>query len=680
MTATANPLLQPWPAPYGLPPFAQIAPEHYQPAFLAAMAEHLGELDAIASTAAPVDFANTALALDRAGRSLQRIALLFNNMAAAETSPALQAAEQVVAPLLAGHEARVLQHAGVFARLDDLHRHRHDLGLDAEQVRLVERFHLDYCLAGARLAEPERNRAAAIAMELAGLCTNFTQNVLADESENGLWLTQSDLVGLPAGLISAARQAATQRGKPDSWLITLSRSLVVPFLTQSPRRDLREQAWRLWMERGRLRADRDNLKVANQILALRTELAALHGCATYADHALRDTMAAQPAAVTTLFDRVWRPAVGKAQAEREALQAAAAELGEPADLQAWDWRYLAEKVRAARFAIDDAEVKPYFSLERMIEAAFACAQRLFGVTFSEVAGVALYHPDARLFEVRREGDLVGLFISDNFARPTKRGGAWLNEYRYQSVAGGRVLPVVGNHNNFNKPDADQAALLSLDDVRTLFHEFGHGLHGLLSQSTYQRLACTRVLKDFVELPSQLFEHWALEPVVLMEHGRHVHTGEPMPQALLDKVLAARKFGQGLETVEYTLSAYLDMALHTRTDGGTLDIAAVERQLMADLGVPAGIFGRHRPAHFLHLFSGPDYAAGYYVYMWAELLEADAYEAFTEVGDPFDRAVADRLYRHVYSAGNRAAPGDAFRAFRGRDPDPGAMLRKRGLGG
>ncbi|MBM4343218.1 MAG: M3 family metallopeptidase [Deltaproteobacteria bacterium] len=680
MTTPANPLLQPWPEPHGLPPFAAIAPEHYEPALRSAMAEHLAELDAIAADPAPPDFENTALALDLAGRALQRIALLFNNMVAAETSPALQAAEQAVAPLLAGHEARVLQHAGVFARLDDLHGRRRDLGLDVEQVRLVERFHLDYCLAGARLAEPQRNRAAAIAMELAGLCTTFTQNVLADESENGLWLTEGDVAGLPAGLVSAARQAAAQRGRPDGWLITLSRSLVVPFLTQSPRRDLREKAWRLWMDRGRLRTDRDNHQVANKILALRNELAALHGCATYADHALRDTMAATPAAVTALFDRVWRPAVAKALAERQALQTAAAELGEPADIEAWDWRYLAEKVRASRFAIDDAEVKPYFSLERMVQAAFACAQRLFGVSFTEVAGAELYHPDARLFEVHRGGARMGHFISDNFARPTKRGGAWMNEYRYQSVAGGRVLPLVGNHNNFNKPDAGQPALLSLDDVRTLFHEFGHGLHGLLSQSNYQRLACTRVLKDFVELPSQLFEHWAIEPAVLAEHALHAQTGEPMPAALLERVLAARKFGQGLETVEYTLSAYLDMGLHTRTDGGTLDIAAFERQLMADLGVPDGIFGRHRPAHFLHLFSGPDYAAGYYVYMWAELLEADAFEAFTEAGDPFDPVVAERLHRHVYSAGNRHAPGAAFRAFRGRDPDPGAMLRKRGLGG
>ena len=665
-----------------MPPFAAIQPDQFEPALRAAMAEHLAELDGIAANPAPVDFDNTALALDLAGRALQRVALLFNNLVAAETSPALQAVEQVAAPLLAGHEARVLQHAGVFARLDNLHNRRQSLGLNAEQLRLVERQHLDYCLAGARLAGPERERerAAAIAMELAGLCTTFTQNVLADEAENGLWLTQADLAGLPQGLVSAARQAAAQRGNPDGWLITLSRSLVVPFLTLSPNRALREQAWRMWVERGRLRPERDNLQVANHILGLRAELAALHGCAHYAEFALRDTMAGTAGAVTALFDRVWLPAVAKAQAERDALQREAAALGEPADIQAWDWRYLAEKVRAARFAIDDATVKPYFALDKMVQAAFACAQRLFGVTLSEVDGPTLYHPDARLFEVHRGGERIGVFVADNFARPTKRGGAWMNEYRYQSLAGGRVLPIVGNHNNFNKPDAGQPALLSLDDVRTLFHEFGHGLHGLLSQTNYQRLAGTRVLKDFVELPSQLYEHWALEPAVLAEFALHDQTGEPMPAAQLDRVLAASKFGQGLETVEYTLSAYLDMDLHTRSDGATLDIAAFEQQRMAELGVPDGIVARHRPAHFLHLFSGPDYAAGYYVYMWAELLEADAYEAFTEVGNPFDPAVAERLFRHVYSAGNRAAPGEAFRAFRGRDPDPGAMLRKRGLGG
>lgn len=679
MSHPTNPLLTPWDGPYGLPPFAAIRPEHYEPAVRHAMAAHLAELDTLASQSAPADFANTALAFDRGGALLQRIALLFSNLVAAETSPALQEAERVVAPLLAGHEAAVYQHVGAFARLDDLHRRRLELGLDAEQLRLVERLHLDFCLAGAQLPEASRQRAAQIAQELSTLTTQFTQNVLADESSYELSLLPEDLAGLPDSVVSSTAQAAADRGKAGQHIVTLSRSVVVPFLTSSPRRDLRQKAWQAWVQRGQLSPDRDNLTIAQQILTLRQELAALHGLANYADFALRDTMAQRPSAVSELMQRVWGPAVQKALREAEMLKAQAQALGEPTELEPWDWRYLAEKVRSSQFAVDDSEVKPYFSLERMVEAAFDCANRLFGLTFAEQSQVQLHHPDARLFEVLKGGQLIGLFISDNFARPSKRGGAWMNEYRYQSRAGEVVLPVVGNHNNFAKPAPGQPSLLSLDDVRTLFHEFGHGLHGLLSNATYARLAGTRVLRDFVELPSQLFEHWCLDPQVLGKHARHVQTGEAISPHQVEKLLAARRFYQGVETVEYTSSALLDMALHSRADAGQLDIAAFEQAELQRLGMPHGIAPRHRPAHFLHLFSGPEYAAGYYVYMWAEVLEADGFEAFVEAGDVFDPAVAERLYRNVYSAGNTLEPGEAYRRFRGRDPDIGAMIRKRGLG-
>ncbi len=679
MTASlsTNPLLAPWTSAYGLPPFATTRAEHYEPAVRHAMARHLAELDAIAADPAPADFANTALAFDHAGAQLHHIAMVFLNLVAAESSPGLQEAERTVAPLLAGHEAAVYLHIGVFARIDSLFQRRGELALDPEQLRLLERIHLDFCLAGAQLPQAARQRAAEIASELATLTTQFTQNVLADESSFELELGAADLEGLPASVVSAAREAASQRGKAGH-LITLSRSLMTPFLVSSPRRELREKAWKAWVRRGQLNPERNNLAVAQQILVLRRELALLHGQACYADFALRDTMAQSQSAVSALLQRVWVPAVARAQQEREALRQQAATNGEPTDLQPWDWRYLAEQVRQAQFEVDDAAVKPYFSLERMLEAAFDCAHRLFGLEFVEQPGVALYHPDARLFEVRRGPELVGVFISDNYARPSKRGGAWMNEYRYQSRSGGTVLPIVANHNNFAKPAPGQPSLLSLDDVRTLFHEFGHGLHGLLSNVTYERLAGTRVLRDFVELPSQLFEHWALEPEVLTKHARHTATGEPIPQALVEKLLAARRFNQGLETVEYTSAALLDMALHSHADASTLDIEAFEKAELTRLGMPAEIVPRHRPAHFLHLFSGPEYAAGYYVYMWAEVLDADGFEAFVEAGNVFDAQVAERLWRFVYSAGNRREPGDAYRQFRGRDPAIEPMLRKRGL--
>ncbi len=674
-----NPLLAPWGEPHGLPPFAATLPAHYEPALHWAMADHVRELDAIAGRAAPADFSNTVLPFDRAGAMLRRIAMLFQNMVAAETSPALQAVERTVAPLLAGHDASVLQHPGVFARLDALMTRRDGLGLDTQQLRTLERIHLDFCLAGARLDAAGRLRALAIAQHLATLQTQFTQNVLADESAFELELTAADLQGLPDSVRAAAAQAALDRGKQGQWIITLSRSLVVPFLTHSTRRDLRQRAWQAWVRRGQLAPERDNAPVIRQILALRHELARLHGQAHFADFALHDTMARRPQAVMDLLQRAWVPALAKFDRERQALQAFVAEQGGDPDVQPWDWRHWSERMRAARHAIDDALVKPYFSLERMMQAMFDCAHRLFGITFRERQGVALYHADARMFEVHSATDgLIGVFISDNFARQSKRGGAWMNEYRYQSSVDGPVVPIVGNHNNFNKPAPGQPCLLSLDDLRTLFHEFGHGLHGLLSNVTYERLAGTRVLRDFVELPSQLFEHWALEPAVLARHAKHFETGEPIAAALVDKVLAARRFNQGFETIEYLSSALLDQALHCHPGAELGDLDAFERTELDRLGMPQQLAPRHRLPHFLHLFSGPEYAAAYYVYIWAEVLDADAYEAFVEAGDPFAPGVAARLLRSVYAAGNSLEPGAAYRAFRGRDPDIAAMLRKRGL--
>ena len=677
MTDHDNPLLAPWEAALGLPPFTAIRPEHFAPAFAQALAAHRAEIDAIAANPAEPTFENTVAALDASGRLLTRVEAAFMNLTRADTSEALQAVEREMAPRLAAHHSAIALDAALFARLDAVHARREAMGLAPEALRLVERLHRDFVLAGARLPEAGRARQAAIDERLAVLYTRFSQNVLADEAGIRLALrAEADFAGLPAWLRAAARQAAEACGEDAMGVVTLSRSLVVPFLTFSSRRDLRERAFKAWVRRGGNDGARDNRPIAREILALRQEQARLHGCASYADFALVDRMAGTPGAVASLLDKVWGPAVAKAAGEREALAAMARSLGETHAIEPWDWRYYAEKVRAARYGLDDAALKPYFSLERMQAAAFDVAGRLFGIAFRERPDIAAYHPDVRVYEVVEAGGRpVGVFLADHFARPSKRSGAWMSAWRWQS---GGVLPVIANHNNFAKAPAGEPTLLSADDVRTLFHEFGHGLHGLLSQVRYERLSGTQVLRDFVELPSQLFEHWAFEPSVLARHARHHATGESLPPAMAGALACARRFNQGFETVEYTACALVDMALHAAADPQGVDLDAFEAAELARIGMPREIVMRHRLPHFSHLFGGSGYAAGYYVYLWAEVLDADGFGAFTEAGDPFDAETAARLRRYVYSSGATLEPAQAFRAFRGRDPEVGAMLAKRGL--
>jgi peptidyl-dipeptidase Dcp len=676
---SANPLLQPWQTPFGLPPFAQIRPEHYGPAFQHAMQMHRAKADAIAQSSEPPTFDNTIAAFDRCGRDLGRIARVFFNLAASEPrrrSRPLNATSR----LGSRHYSAIHLHTTLFARIDGV-RAREQLRLTPEQQRLTERIHLDFVRAGARLSAAARTRYAAIMERLAELSTRFSQNVLADETGYRLVLRdERDLAGLPQDLRAAALAAAQERGEADLWIITLSRSLIVPFLTFSDRRDLREQAFTAWTRRGEHDGAHDNRPVAREILALRNEQARLHGYRHYADLCtLVARMAGTPEAVARLLEQVWEPAKARAAAEREALRAMALANGAQHAIEPWDWRYYAEKVRTARYRMDDAALKPYFSLERMRAAAFDTAQRLFGLRFIERPDIRAYHPDVAVFEVRgRDGGTVGLFLSDNYARPNKRGGAWMSAYRWQSRVDGETLPVIVNNNNFAKAPAGEPTLLSADDVRTLFHEFGHGLHGLLSQVTYERLSGTQVLRDFVELPSQLFEHWAFEPEVLKRHALHHATGQAIPEELIDRLKAARRFNQGFETVEYTACALVDMALHALPDADGVDITAFERAELERIGMPREIVLRHRLPHFGHLFASSGYAAGYYVYLWAEVLDADGYDAFVEAGNAFDPEVAERVRRYVYSSGGTLLPEEAYRAFRGRDPVVGPLLAQRGL--
>ncbi len=682
--AASNPLLQDWnDQPYGLPPFARIEAVHFAPAFEAALAEHRAELDRIATQAESPSFENTIAAFDRSGRLLARLEHLFYTLGASATSPELQAAQRALAAPLAAHGNAVYMHAALFKRVDALYAERQALGLSAEQLRLLERIHLDFVRAGAKLQGEAQARYAQVVERLAELHTVFGQNVLADESSYQLLLRGEDeLAGLPDFVRAAARQAAVDRGLGEdagAHVITLSRSLIVPFLSFSERRDLREQAWRAWIGRGEKDGATDNRAVAQEILTLRNEQARLHGHACYADYALADTMAGSREAVLGLLNQVWEPAKQAAAAEREQLEGMMASLDHRFPLEAWDWRFYAEKVRKARYELDDAEVKPFFSLDAMVQALFDCACRLFGLKFLAQPQVAGYHADVKVYEVQgADGRLRGIFVQDNFARPTKRSGAWMNALRWQARNGIDALPIILNNNNFAKGAPGEPTLLSFDDARTLFHEFGHGLHGLLSDVEYERLSGTQVLRDFVELPSQIFEHWINEPEVLKQHARHYKTGEPIPDALLAKIKAAELFNQGYETVRYTASALVDLAVHSRTEAQGPDITAFEAQTMADYGLPAAIGMNHRLAHFQHLFSGSSYAAGYYVYMWAEVLDADGYEAFKEAGSPFDAQVAQRLLTHIYAAGNSREPRATYRAFRGRDAQVQPMLRGRGL--
>lgn len=677
---TDNPLLQPWTGLFETPDFEGIAPHHFAPAFEVALAEHRREIEAIARDPAAPSFANTIEALERAGRSLQRVSAVFYNLCSAHTNPALQAIERDMAPVLARHRNAIHMNAALFARIDRLVEQGGALALSDEQARLLERYHTTFVRNGAALDAAGKARLAQITERLAVLGTRFAQNVLADEQTPALVLErEEDLAGLPDVLRREAAAAAAARDLPGKYVITCSRSSIEPFLQCARRRDLREAAFKAWIGRGERGGESDNRALAAEMVRLRAERARLLGFPTFAHFRLDDSMAKTPQAALSLLRTVWDPARAQALREQAALQACVHAEGGNFELAAWDWRYYAEQRRKAEFDFDDGALKPYLALERVIAAAFDTASRLFGLVFLPRKDVPVYHPDVRAWEVRRtDGRAVGLFLGDYFARPSKRGGAWMSAFRSQERLVGDVRPIIVNVMNFSPPADGAPALLSFEDARTLFHEFGHALHGLLSDVTYPTLAGTNVARDFVELPSQLFEHWLERPEILRRHAVHHATGEPMPEALLERVLAARSFNQGFAAVEYLACALADLELHLREGEAEVDITAFERAVLAQIGMPPAIAMRHRLPHFLHLFAGDAYAAGYYAYMWSEVLDADGFDAFEEAGDVFDPGVARRLHDFIYAAGNLRDPALAYRLFRGRDPTPQALLRRRGL--
>ncbi len=674
-----NPLLQAWLTPHATPPFTEIQPEHFLPAFEQAFADHAAEVAAITHDPTSPDFANTIVALERSGKLLSKVAAVFYDLVSAHSSPELLKIDSEVSLRQARHWNPILMNAVLFGRIAHLHENRAALGLTPEQMRLLERTYTRFHRAGAGLNDAAKKRMADINERLAQLGTTFSHHLLADEQAWFLELGEADRDGLPESFVAAAEAAAAERDMPGKAIVTLSRSSVEPFLKDSSRRDLREKVFRAFTARGDNGNANDNNATIVEILTLRQESARLLGYPTFAAYRLEDSMARTPQAVRDLLERVWRPARARALADRDALQALIAEEGGNFTLAPWDWRYYAEKLRRQRANFDDAAIKPYLTLDNMIAAAFDCATRLFGVTFHERKDIPVWHPDVRVWEVKDAGGKhKALFYGDYFARPSKRSGAWMTSLRDQQTLDGEVSPLVINVMNFSKGAEGKPALLSPDDARTLFHEFGHGLHGMLSNVTYPSLSGTSVFTDFVELPSQLYEHWQEQPQVLRQFARHYETGEPLPDDLLQRFLAARKFNQGFATVEFVSSALLDLEFHTQPAATSRDVAAFERKELEKIGMPAEIVLRHRPTQFGHIFSGDHYAAGYYSYMWSEVMDADAFGAFEEAGDIFDPAVAKRLHDDIYSSGGSREPDEAYVAFRGRMPEADALLRRRGL--
>jgi peptidyl-dipeptidase Dcp len=675
-----SPLLAPWTGPHGgAPPFDQVRVADFKPALLAAMAENRAELAAIAANPAPATFANTLEAMERGGRSLNRVGALFGVWTSTLNDAPTRALDQEMSPVLAAYQDEVVQNAALFARVKAVHDAADTAGLTGEQRRLVRSVYRQFARQGAALGPEAKARLAAINQRLATLYTAFRQNVLADEEGQALTLVaQADLAGLPPAVIGGAEQAAKARGLSGAWLIANTRSAMEPFLTWSSRRDLREKAFRLWTMRGDNGGAHDNNALITEILGLRAEKATLLGFPTFAHWITDDQMAKTPQAAMDLMLKVWAPAKARVAEEVAAMQALADVEAPGTVIEAWDYRYYAEKVRKAKYDLDETEIKPYLQLEKLREGMFWAAGQLYGFEFVSVTDLPVAHPDIRVFEVRRDGARAGLWYFDPYARAGKSSGAWMNEYRPQEHLTGQITPIVSNNANFVKAAPGEAILISWDDAVTLFHEFGHALHGLNSNVTYPSLAGTNVARDFVEFPSQLNERWLPTHEVLTRFALHYRTGEAMPDALVAKIRRAHTFNKGFDTVEYLASAIVDMKAHLA--GATpIEPRVFEAETLREIGMPRQIVMRHRMPHFGHIFADDGYAAGYYDYIWADTLTADAAEAFAQApGGFYDQAVARRLHDCIMSVGDTIDAGEAFRRFRGRDVTIEALMRDRGF--
>lgn len=676
-----NPMLAPWAGPYGgVPAFDKVKVEHFEPALEAGMEERLREIDAIAESTSLPTFENTIAALERSGQTMDRVQKIYSIWGGNMSTPDFQVVQRKMAPKLAALSDKIVQNEKLFQRIASIYNGPEKSRLTPEQQRLVWLHYTTFIRSGAKLNKKDKERLSEINQKLAGLFTKFSQNVLADETEQMLILDhENDLAGLPLSVKNAAAEQANEKKMPGKWVIANTRSSVDPFLTYSGKRALREKAWKMFINRGDNGDDYDNNKVITEILKLRGERARLLGYKTHAHWRLENTMAKTPEKALELMEAVWKPAIARVQEEVTDMQAFADKERAGITIAPWDYRYYAEKVRKARYDLDQNEVKPYLQLDKLRDGMFWVAGELFNFHFTPVENVPVYHPDVKVWEVKDKtsGKHVGLWYFDPYARDGKRSGAWMNAYRSQEKMDKPVTTIVSNNANFVKGKQGEPVLVSWDDATTLFHEFGHALHGLSSNVTYPSLAGTAVVRDYVEFPSQLLEHWLSTPEVLQRFALHYKTGKPIPQEIVDRIERAATFNQGFSTTEYLASALVDMKYHLSTEP-EINPDSFEKQTLAALNMPRELVMRHRSPHFSHIFSGDSYSAGYYSYLWSDVLTADAYGAFTEGGGPYDKAVAERLRKHIFSVGNTIDPAEGYRAFRGRDPKIEPLMKKRGF--
>src|SRR5437870_7508360 len=680
-----NPLLAEWEGPYGgVPPFDKVQIALFKPALEAAMTENLGEIDKIAKDPAAPTFDNTIVALERAGHTLDRVGTLYNVWSSTMSSPEFQMVQREMAPRLAAFNDKINQNEALFKRVEAIYNWAQtpagNKKLTAEQQRLVWLDYTNLVRSGAKLERPAKARLTKINQELASLFTKFSNNVLYEEDNHFITLKSEDeLKGLPQSVRDAEAASAVTKKQLGTWVIINTRSSVEPFLTYSDRRDLLEKVWRMFIMRGDNGDEHDNNATITQILQLRAERAKLLGYPTHSHWRLENAMAKTPERAMDLMMQVWKPAVARVHEEVADMQALADKEGAGIKIEPWDYRYYMERVRKVKYDLDQNEVKPYLQLDKLREAIHWIAGELFNFKFTPAPNVPVAHADIRVWEVsdKTTGKHIGLWYFDPYARAGKRSGAWMNAYRSQERVNGEITTIVSNNANFVKGKPGEPLLISWDDATTMFHEFGHALHGLNSNVTYPSLSGTAVARDYVEFPSQLMEHWLSTPEVLNRFALHYQTGKPIPQALVDRIKKSATFNQGFATVEYLAAAILDMKLHLLGDQ-KIDARAFEKEALAEIGMPHEIVLRHRLPQFLHVFSSDGYSAGYYSYLWSDVLTADAYGAFTEGGGPYDKKVADRLRKSIFSVGNTVDPAEAYRTFRGRDPKVEALMKKRGF--
>jgi peptidyl-dipeptidase Dcp len=680
-----NPFFAEWDTPYGVPPFAEIEVTHYEPAFTAAMQQQNDEIAAITGSSDPASFANTIEALDASGALLRKVSSVFFAMNGSMTNDEMQAVAKTMAPRLSAHRDGIRLNDALYQRVAAVHARKDELALNPEQAMLLEETNKMFVRGGANLGPTEKEQLKKLNEEISVLTVQFGENVLKETNRFVMFIEdEADLAGLPAGVVTAAAEEAAKRDKPGQWAFTIQKPSLIPFLQYSQKRDLREKMFKAYTGMGNHGDELDNNENLRRIANLRVERAHLLGYETHAHYMLDDNMAKEPGAVYSLLGKLWEPALATAHQEAADMQQlidqeAAATGAEPFKLEAWDWWYYAEKVKKARYDLDEEMLRPYFQAEKVIDGMFAVAGKLWGLEFVERPDIPTYHEDVKAFQVKdSDGTDLAILMLDFYPRESKRGGAWMSSFRKQTIQDGeRILPLVFNVGNFTKPTGDTPSLLSVDEVETAFHEFGHGLHGMLSNCQYQTLSGTSVAQDFVELPSQIMENWALEPEVLAMYARHYETGEVIPAELVEKVKKSEHFNQGFATTEYLAACFLDMDWHTVTDVVEMTSAQFEDKSLGRIDLMDEIVVRYRSPYFRHIFAG-GYSAGYYSYVWAEVLDADAFQAFKETGDLFDQKTAAAFRENVLEKGGTEEPMELYKRFRGSEPGIDALLERKGM--